>query len=218
MNAWQHEKKAQSALEYLMTYGWGIVVIAVVVAGLTLLTNPSVLAKGSASGFSKNLVVVNASYPSRTDGTIQLIVSNTAGRNLTLTGITITQNGAAVAGVPTMDGFQFPDVPAVLKPAAKKTLVFYPYNDWPQGNSNITVVLTATDSDGFPKNSSGSLTFAAPSCTDLCKPASGYACYSNTSQHSCVTNSDSDPCYEYSTSTGLGCTTCNFATDYCDSQ
>ena len=37
------EKKGQSALEYLMTYGWGLVVVAVVIAALVLLTNPAFL-------------------------------------------------------------------------------------------------------------------------------------------------------------------------------
>src|SRR3989344_1883782 len=45
--------KGQSALEYLMTYGWALVVIVIVVAALVFLINPSQVGGQSCTGFQK---------------------------------------------------------------------------------------------------------------------------------------------------------------------
>src|SRR3989338_6964005 len=46
-------KKGQSALEYLMTYGWALVVIVIVVAALVFLINPSQVGTEGCTGFTK---------------------------------------------------------------------------------------------------------------------------------------------------------------------
>ncbi len=51
-------KKGQSALEYLMTYGWALVVIVIVVAALVFLINPSQVGGQSCTGF-QNMPIGN---------------------------------------------------------------------------------------------------------------------------------------------------------------
>ena len=72
--------RGQSALEYLMTYGWALVVIVIVVAALVLLVgNPgqgSDVCSGPGSAFN----IVNQNLD--TDGW-ELVVSNISGRSLT---------------------------------------------------------------------------------------------------------------------------------------
>jgi hypothetical protein len=47
------DRKAQAALEYLMTYGWALVVIVIVIAALVFLINPSQIGATGCTGFSK---------------------------------------------------------------------------------------------------------------------------------------------------------------------
>jgi len=47
------EKRGQSALEYLMTYGWALIVIVIVIAALVFLINPTQIGTENCTGFQK---------------------------------------------------------------------------------------------------------------------------------------------------------------------
>ena len=47
------EQKGQSALEYLMTYGWALIVIVIVIAALVFLINPTQSGTEGCTGFQK---------------------------------------------------------------------------------------------------------------------------------------------------------------------
>lgn len=54
----KNSKRGQSALEYLMTYGWALIVIVIVIAALVFLINPSELSGSGCTGFD-NLPIGN---------------------------------------------------------------------------------------------------------------------------------------------------------------
>lgn len=72
-------KKGQSALEYLMTYGWALVVIVVIVAALVLLVGNPGQAGDTCSGPGANLNITNQEL---TPSGWQLRVSNISGRTV----------------------------------------------------------------------------------------------------------------------------------------
>jgi len=47
------DKRGQSALEYLMTYGWALIVIVIVIAALVFLINPTQIGTEGCTGFQK---------------------------------------------------------------------------------------------------------------------------------------------------------------------
>ena len=79
------DNKAQSALEYLMTYGWALIVIAIVIGVLIFVTSGAtggVTCQSSSTG-----VVVKNWTVSSTQG-VGLSVQNTTGSDITVTGVT----------------------------------------------------------------------------------------------------------------------------------
>jgi hypothetical protein len=88
-------KKAQSALEYLMTYGWAILIIVIVGAALFALGvfNPSGSSTMTMTDIS-DFQLVDAII--KTDGNVTLILGTKTGKATTVTGIAFS-----VSGVPT---------------------------------------------------------------------------------------------------------------------
>ena len=85
-------QRGQSALEYLMTYGWALVVIVVAVAALVILVNPSDI-RGTTCDPRMGPVVVNLGETGASTSQFNLVTTNTAGVNLSglvFTGTTVT--------------------------------------------------------------------------------------------------------------------------------
>jgi len=78
--------KAQSALEYLMTYGWALVVIVIVIAVLVFLINPTQIGQNNCTGFDK-LPIGNHQA---TDNNVSMIITNETGQNLTAVSFTLS--------------------------------------------------------------------------------------------------------------------------------
>jgi hypothetical protein len=80
-------KKGQAALEYLMTYGWAILIIAIVAAALyaTGILNPATWVGTKATGFS-TIGVNTWAYDAATGG-LDVTYQNNAGQRVILTGI-----------------------------------------------------------------------------------------------------------------------------------
>ena len=89
-------RKAQSALEYLMTYGWAILIIVIVGAALFALGvfNPQGTSAMSVSGIT-DFQIVDAGIT--TDGNLTLILGVKTGKTTTITGIDFTVEGTSCA-------------------------------------------------------------------------------------------------------------------------
>ena len=83
-------EKGQSAIEYLMTYGWMLLVVAIVGGAIfSVVQSQSV---ESVSGFSGGDVVVD-DFGVTNDGNLQLILMNSAGETVEVTSIEVSGNG-----------------------------------------------------------------------------------------------------------------------------
>lgn len=76
------DRRGQSALEYLMTYGWALVVILIVVAALFALgiLSPATYQGATCRGFGK-IAYIDHAFDSNGDFIIQL--ANGSGKNIT---------------------------------------------------------------------------------------------------------------------------------------
>lgn len=97
------EKRAQSALEYLMTYGWALVVIVIVIAALFAfgIFNPP--SAGTCTGLNKLAYVQH----STANGIFYLRASNGAGSQISITDVNFTSNNNAVT-YQAVSGTNFP--------------------------------------------------------------------------------------------------------------
>ena len=83
-------KKGQSAIEYLMTYGWMLLVVAVVGGAIFAVVGDQSVE--SVSGFSGGDVLVD-DFGVTSNGNLQLILRNSAGESVEVTGIEVSENG-----------------------------------------------------------------------------------------------------------------------------
>ncbi len=89
-------KKGQSALEYLMTYGWAILIVIIVGAALYSMGifNPSATTGKTKTGFTQ--IDIN-DWKYDTSGTLIMVLENRVGGSITLTSVDFTGGGTTVA-------------------------------------------------------------------------------------------------------------------------
>ncbi|MFB6088880.1 MAG: hypothetical protein ABEK36_03830 [Candidatus Aenigmatarchaeota archaeon] len=90
-------RKGQTAMEYLMTYGWAILIILVVGGVLYYygVFSPSTLVGKSKTGFSSVDVVDYTLTAS--DDSLNLLLENRAGTDINITGIEVDGNSNAIS-------------------------------------------------------------------------------------------------------------------------
>ena len=136
-------KKGQSALEYLMTYGWALVVIVIVIAALVFLIQPSQVG-GNTCSTTSGILITNHQVTAGTPGSITLALSNQTASTLSNVGIDVngTLGGTAVnttATPITTLGTVAQSVSVTLEPAATYTA----------GTYSMQVKFNYNDRDGF---------------------------------------------------------------------
>jgi hypothetical protein len=85
-------RKAQAALEYLMTYGWAILIIAIVAAALYYMNVfGGGCASPSATGFptSGGVGILSNGFLVNADGSGELILTNNAAQSITLSNVAV---------------------------------------------------------------------------------------------------------------------------------
>jgi hypothetical protein len=85
-------RKAQAALEYLMTYGWAILIIAIVAAALYYMNVfGGGCASPSATGFptSGGVGILSNGFLVNADGSGELVLTNNAAQSVTLSNVVI---------------------------------------------------------------------------------------------------------------------------------
>ena len=90
------EKKGQSALEYLMTYGWALIVIAIVIGVLVFIMSTTT-AGANCTSDNTQVIYVDHAVVAGVDG-VTVKLQNGAGQTITLDAITpdgVTFTGAA---------------------------------------------------------------------------------------------------------------------------
>ncbi len=104
-------KKAQAAMEFLMTYGWALLVVIIAVGVLAWLGifNPNKYISDScmvSSPLSCDEFVVKKNTASVSPNTIQLVIGNGAGDTISISKVDIAGCGSTAAGwsLPVPDG------------------------------------------------------------------------------------------------------------------
>jgi hypothetical protein len=85
-------RKAQAALEYLMTYGWAILIIAIVAAALYYMNVfGGGCASPSATGFptSGGVAILSNGFLIMADGTGEIVLTNNAAQSVSLSNVVI---------------------------------------------------------------------------------------------------------------------------------
>jgi hypothetical protein len=136
------DKKAQSALEYLMTYGWALVVIVIVIAALVFLINPTQIGPNNCTGFSR--FPISNHQVDLTNDQLVLILTNQTGGDATTTVFTAT---GTVGGVSVNDSNSYGTYGANDEVA----LYIGTANDITAGNYDIDLTLTYNDSDNLSR-------------------------------------------------------------------
>ena len=91
-------QKGQSALEYLMTYGWALVVIVIAVAALVVLINPSTIQGNTCDAKLGNLIISQSNIQA---GTTEFVLVNQSDAAVDTMSFTISgTNGGTIAYVP----------------------------------------------------------------------------------------------------------------------
>lgn len=93
------DRKAQSALEYLMTYGWALIVIAIVIAVLIFVTSG---ATGGVTCQSQSTGIVVKNWAVSSANGVGLSLQNTTGSDINVTGVTAA--GSFATGTPQVNG------------------------------------------------------------------------------------------------------------------
>jgi hypothetical protein len=89
-------KKGQAALEFLMTYGWAILIVVVVVAALFAMNvfNPGAFVGETVSGFG-SFQVTGHSYSQA--GLVNFTLGNKLGTQITITNVDVTAGGTTAS-------------------------------------------------------------------------------------------------------------------------
>ena len=140
-------KKGQSALEYLMTYGWAILII-IIVGGVLYyygVFSPSKLVGESKVGFSK--VQVDTWAVDATNDDIKFIFENRAGKQINITNVNVggTSTPAAILmnSGSKSTGFETVDCPSINSGDAYKWDITITYC-MPELDINCLTLLTST--------------------------------------------------------------------------
>ena len=96
-------KKAQSAMEYLMTYGWAILIVIIVAAALFALGvfNPSTYTGRAATGFGELGTPADWQY---NNSTITVVLRNQVGQAITVSSVAAAQGCSDTTSTPIAAG------------------------------------------------------------------------------------------------------------------
>ncbi|MBI4173702.1 MAG: hypothetical protein HY519_03195 [Candidatus Aenigmarchaeota archaeon] len=92
-------RKAQAAMEYLMTYGWAIIIIIIVAAALYYLNVFSPPTTQVASGFT-GFTVPTGGWSLSSGGQLTVLLRNAVGSRITVTAMSATISGTTASLTP----------------------------------------------------------------------------------------------------------------------
>jgi hypothetical protein len=145
--------KGQTAVEYLMTYGWAILIILIVAGVLAYygIFAPAGFLAPTARGFGQ-IQVLNPWSVSSSDGTIQMNIQNRVGGEITLTGADVTIGTSNATYTAT-------DTPVLA--SGKDGIVEFTTTSWPitanAGDSYTATVTILYTYSGSTFSSTGTL-------------------------------------------------------------
>jgi len=143
-------KKAQSAMEYLMTYGWAILIVIIVAAALYALGvfNPATFTGRQATGFQT--IGAPTDWDLKNSGNLTLNLAN----NKMSTAVTIYEINATISGTTS----SYLPVGLVLGPGASKTETFPTTATLTSGSTYSAKIAILYNSGGLNHTDTGTVT------------------------------------------------------------
>lgn len=94
-------KRGQAAMEYLMTYGWAILIVIIAIGALYALgvLNPATWSRDTAAGFGNIGIPSQGGWQLKSDGTFTVQLSNNVGSAINITAVTVTADGTTCSPV-----------------------------------------------------------------------------------------------------------------------
>ena len=133
------EKRGQSALEYLMTYGWALIVIVIVIAALVFLINPTQIGTENCTGFQKQPI---GAFKLGATG-LEMKVTNMTGRAISAVDFNATfDDGEVVTAIINDDA-----TVETVNANAEASLVFTRTGLDLTGNQSIDLTVSYNDGD-----------------------------------------------------------------------
>ncbi|MBM3281870.1 MAG: hypothetical protein FJY86_00830 [Candidatus Diapherotrites archaeon] len=130
-------KRGQSALEYLMTYGWALVVIVIAVAALVVLIDPS---KIQGNQCDPRFGQFTVSQSNLVAGTSQFALVNQTGHGVTLTAVNVS--GTYAGSTAYNDTGSAITSGTTLNPNQTVTVIVDQDPDLTSGSYNLTYTFT----------------------------------------------------------------------------
>ena len=140
-------KKGQSALEYLMTYGWALIVIVIVIGALMLLVGDPSGDSVSCSPSAGSFLYEDLSYSS---GTFNLVLTNGTGSTLSANAVQVN------TGTVGNDN----NYSSIWTPGTKATFTVTGMSADVDTSNQSTITITWTGSSGLPHSETKTCTVA----------------------------------------------------------
>ncbi len=128
--------RGQSALEYLMTYGWALVVIVIAVAALVILINPSNIQGDTCDSKLGPFVITQSNIAA---GSAQLVLVNQTGQGVSAMDFSVT---GTHGGASTYTSGAVTETPTSMTAGETATFTVDPAVDLNSGTYNLTYSLT----------------------------------------------------------------------------
>jgi hypothetical protein len=144
-------KKAQSAMEYLMTYGWAILIVIIVAAALYALGvfNPATFTGRTATGFQ--VLGAPTDWDLKTNGDLTLSLAN----NKMATAVTILNITATISGTTN----PYTPTGLILGPGSSAQIVTFPTTPLLTTGSSYSVkVAIVYNAGGLDHTDTGTVT------------------------------------------------------------
>ncbi|QQR92825.1 MAG: hypothetical protein IPJ89_01105 [Candidatus Iainarchaeum archaeon] len=128
--------RGQSALEYLMTYGWALVVIVIAVAALVILINPSNIQGDTCDSKLGPFVITQSNISA---DSAQLVLVNQTGQGVSAMDFNVT---GTHGGANAYTSGAVTESPTSMTAGETATFTVDPANDLNAGTYNLTYSLT----------------------------------------------------------------------------
>jgi len=145
--------KGQSALEYLMTYGWALIVIVIAIAALVFLINPTQIGAEGCTGAGKLPIKTQNLTGPDTGDTFTIVLTNMTGQNLTNFTVSSTGNLVDSNNIGSVVANEEVKFDSILDAGDSFTA---------NGAYTVNFTFAYTDGDGFSKSSTASCKGTSP--------------------------------------------------------
>jgi len=179
--------RAQAGLEYLMTYGWALILIVTVASVLFFVFSPSTVEKVNFSlQNNRQIILKTGNYPPECPADSgEILLQNSSGGNITVTSISASGSLSVANNTTTINDSAITDLTKMSTTINGGQQIKIGKINATQGNISGNINVTYTDKDGYTKTATitangecGSEGGSTPTCNtnETCDTGAGETC------------------------------------------